>query len=394
MVSLSSINILGILIPIITMPILSRSLGIDTYGEYLLFMTILIFGHTITDYSVQYIGVRQASNHKYNNIKLSVIYINYQTLRLFLGSVYFLLSLSYSICFLNVHFTYWILYGGSLYLIGYVLTSAWFYLSIGNTKILIISSLFTKLINLLIIIFFIKKSDDIDLLILSTTLPLFISGFLLYLNIKLKFKLKFIFRAKNIYRYIIKGKNVFLGILSPNLYNSLPIIILGSISTPSEFSKFAIATRIIGLITSFQDIFARSVFPILSREKKNHIITLLKINSLFSVLAVVFILCFGEYFLYLFLGKDYANNIYLNILSISIIFIGFMNSFSDGFFLPKKYDLIYRNISIRISLISCTISFILILKFGILGGCIGITTARMLFSIDYFRTYYNLSKKV
>ncbi|HHJ1311364.1 TPA: lipopolysaccharide biosynthesis protein, partial [Proteus mirabilis] len=215
-----------------------------------------------------------------------------------------------------------------------------------------------------------------------------------YLNIKLKFKLKFIFRAKNIYRYIIKGKNVFLGILSPNLYNSLPIIILGSISTPSEFSKFAIATRIIGLITSFQDIFARSVFPILSREKKNHIITLLKINSLFSVLAVVFILCFGEYFLYLFLGKDYANNIYLNILSISIIFIGFMNSFSDGFFLPKKYDLIYRNISIRISLISCTISFILILKFGILGGCIGITTARMLFSIDYFRTYYNLSKKV
>ncbi|HEI8991969.1 TPA: oligosaccharide flippase family protein, partial [Proteus mirabilis] len=65
LVSLSSINILGILIPIITMPILSRSLGIDTYGEYLLFMTILIFGHTITDYSVQYIGVRQASNHKY-----------------------------------------------------------------------------------------------------------------------------------------------------------------------------------------------------------------------------------------------------------------------------------------------------------------------------------------
>ncbi|WP_311749503.1 oligosaccharide flippase family protein [Proteus terrae] len=392
-VSLSSINALGILIPIITMPILSRNLGMDTYGQYLLFMTILIFGHTITDYGVQYTGIRQASTYRYNNKKLSLVYVNYQTLRLFLATIYFLSSLIYSIYFLNINFTHWILYGGSLYLLGYVLTSAWLYLSIGKTKILIISSLFTKVINLLTIIFIIKNNDDVDLLIISTTLPLFISGCFLYCFIRFKLKLGLFLRPVSILPYIIKGKNVFLGVLAPNLYNSLPIIILGSISIASEFSKFAVATRIVGLITSFQDIFAKSIYPILSRDKKNHVSSLLKINTLFSLSSFLFILFFGEYSLGLFLGKDYSSNIYLLILSVSIIFLGFSNSFADGFFLPKKYDLIYRNISLRISLLSCAISFILIYHFGILGGCIAIVLARLLFSLDYFLTYHKLLKK-
>ncbi|TOP20771.1 hypothetical protein CGH20_25060, partial [Vibrio parahaemolyticus] len=68
------------LIPIITMPIITRAIGLELYGQYLLFVTMLTFGHTIIDYGVQYSGVRVAAKNRANKLALETAYADYQGL--------------------------------------------------------------------------------------------------------------------------------------------------------------------------------------------------------------------------------------------------------------------------------------------------------------------------
>ena len=50
---------LNLLIPLLTIPILSRVFGPSEYGVYLLILTIVTFGYTFIDYSSNYVGVRK-----------------------------------------------------------------------------------------------------------------------------------------------------------------------------------------------------------------------------------------------------------------------------------------------------------------------------------------------
>ncbi|MER5082564.1 oligosaccharide flippase family protein, partial [Providencia stuartii] len=84
------IDIMGMIIPIISMPILTRAIGAEQYGQYILFLSILIFGHTFIDYGIQYIGVRDIAKRRYSDISVKYIYEKYQGVRflfLFLYSI-------------------------------------------------------------------------------------------------------------------------------------------------------------------------------------------------------------------------------------------------------------------------------------------------------------------
>ena len=134
--SLGSIEIIGLLIPIISMPLLTSALGADMYGQYLLIMTILTFGNTIVDYGVQYSGVRDVSKNINNKKARDFLFSNYQAIRLFLSFIYIIIISFYFILFKSEFMMYiW----SSLipYIFGYFLSSPWFFLSINKTKILL-----------------------------------------------------------------------------------------------------------------------------------------------------------------------------------------------------------------------------------------------------------------
>ncbi|PHM62366.1 oligosaccharide flippase family protein [Xenorhabdus ishibashii] len=390
-ISLSSINILGILIPIMTMPVLAKSLGSNLYGQYLLFMTIIVFGHTIIDYGTQYTGIREASKARHHKKWIKIIYDGHQGTRWILSTLYIFACILYSYL-LKMDFIFnWIIFGGIPYFLGYILSSSWFYQAVGKSKELILYFIFPRIINLITIVICVKSPSDITYAVYSSTWPILISGIILFIKIKNNYKLSIINLSSSQF-FFKRGFNSFIGILLPNLYNSLPTIIMGGLFKPSEFAKFAIAIRLSGIAITVQEIIAKSIYPLLSRTKGNHVNKIIKINSLLSIPIIIVILLFGEKIITILLGNEYSKNIYLNILIVSIFFIGLSNSYSEGYFLPKGFDKIYRNISIRISLVSSLLSAILIYKYQITGGAVAIAIARILFFIDYRVNYIKIIK--
>ncbi|ELY3839020.1 oligosaccharide flippase family protein, partial [Cronobacter turicensis] len=78
---LALINALNILVPIITMPYLSRVLTPHGYGLFLLFSSVYVFSFIIMDYSSNITGVRAIAIEQ-NKIIQTKIFCEVQSLRL------------------------------------------------------------------------------------------------------------------------------------------------------------------------------------------------------------------------------------------------------------------------------------------------------------------------
>lgn len=391
--SFGAVDILGLLIPIVTMPILTRALGPSQYGVYMLLLTILYFGHTIIDYGTQYTSVRILANQRNNPEEVSLIYQETQGLRLFLCLLYTIGVISYSLFLSFDNAVLYTVLAASTYLFGYALTPLWFYQGIGAVDRAMKVSLAIKVLNLLVIVFAVSSPDDFDIVMASLCIPMLCGGIYLSYLASIKYHV-----APPTFSRLGKsfneGRDVFIGLLAPNFYNAIPTIALGSIYPPAEFAKFAIATRLASVIVTLQNVMAKAIYPVLAMLKDSQVNKLLLLNLIISIIPAIFIYIGGEWALGIFLGKDFSGvNTYLLILCVGIVFIGLSNAISQGYLLPNGHDRAYRNISLRVSFIAGIISFGFIYFYGLLGGAIAITIARAIFFLDYTAVYIKIIRR-
>lgn len=391
--SFGSIDILGLLIPIVTMPILTRGLGASQYGIYMLLLTIFYFGHTIIDYGTQFTSVRTLAKQRDNPEEIRRIYQDTQGLRLFLCLLYAIGAISYSLFLSFDNAVLYTVLGSLTYLLGYALTPLWFYQGIGAVDNAMKVSLAIKVVNLLVIIFMVSSPDDFDIVMASLCIPMLCGGIYLSYFASIKYHVAsptFSRLGKSLH----DGRDVFIGLLAPNFYNAIPTIALGSMYPPAEFAKFAIATRLASVIVTLQNVIAKAIYPVLAMLKDNKVNYLLLLNFIVSIIPAIIIYIGGEWALNIFLGNNFSGvNTYLLILCIGIVFIGLSNAISQGYLLPNGHDRVYRNISLRVSFISGVMSFGFIYFYGLLGGAIAITIARALFFFDYIFVYVKFTRR-
>ncbi|WP_421289527.1 oligosaccharide flippase family protein [Aeromonas veronii] len=385
--SFGSIDILGLLIPIVTMPILTRGLGPSQYGIYMLLLTIFYFGHTIIDYGTQFTSVRTLAKQRDNPEEIRRIYQDTQGLRLFLCLLYAIGAILYSLFLSFDNAVLYTVLGSLTYLFGYALTPLWFYQGIGAVDHAMKVSLAIKVVNLLVIILTVSSPDDFDIVMASLCIPMLFGG--IYLSYFASMKYHVAFPTFNrLGKSLHDGRDVFIGLLAPNFYNAIPTIALGSMYPPAEFANFAIATRLVAVIITVQNVIAKAVYPVVAMLKSNQVNKLLTVNFVVSIIPSILLYNYGEWVLSIFLGKEFSSvNSYLVILSVGVIFIGLSNSISQGYILPNGHDKIYRNISLRVSILAAIISVVSIYFYGLVGGAFAMTFARTLFFIDYWIVY-------
>ncbi|WP_421349304.1 lipopolysaccharide biosynthesis protein [Aeromonas veronii] len=390
--SFGAVDILGLLIPIITMPILTRALGPSQYGVYMLLLAILFFGHTIIDYGTQYTAVRKLANQRHNALEVSHIYKHTQGLRIFLCVFYSLGAILYSYFLSFDNAVLYILFASSTYLLGYALTPIWFFQGIGAVEQAMKVSLTIKLINLLVIIFAVNTPEDLNIVVASFCIPMFLGGVYLSRLAFVRYRVahpEFSQLKKSLY----EGRDVFIGLLAPNFYNAMPTIALGALYSPADFVNFAIASRLASVVVTIQDVAAKAIYPIIARVKESQVTKLLILNGLLSLIPILILFIFGDWILNIFLGKDFTEvNTYLVVFTIGVMFIGLSNAISKGYLLPHGYDSLYRDISLRVSIISAIVCIAGIYFWGLLGGALAITIARLTFFLDYARTYLKLRR--
>lgn len=389
LLSFGSMDILGLLIPIVTMPILTQALGPDMYGSLMLFMMILFFGHTIIDYGTHFTAVRALAKRRQKAKVLDLLFRKVQALRISLAFIYILSAIFYCFIFELEQQLYYLITYGVFYILGYAFVPSWFYQGLGNTIPLLRTSIVTKLTHLFAVLIFVKEPNDIYIVLSTFVFPMFFGGVWLSLQAKIKYKIGRLVWS-SVVRDIKLGKDVFLAILAPNFYNSIPTIILGTHFPPAQFAQYAIASKLMTVVIVSQNVLAKSVYPVLSTSKLNQTNKLLALNFFVTLAPITVIYFFGGEIIEVYLGEGYKDSSkYLTILSIGVMFLGLSNAISKGYFLPKGFDKLYRNIALRASLVSGCVALYLIGTMGLIGGAIALSFARLLFFIDYGYNYIN-----
>lgn len=396
LVSFGLIEVLGLLIPIITMPILVKSLGMDIYGIFILLITIIGFGNTFIDYGVQYTGVRDASRVKENTTDLKAIYEKTQGMRLFILFIYYALSSLYVYTFIEIEIEikFYFYFYGFISLMSSVLTSAWFYQSIGKVKILLYSTFISRIVSLTLIYFWIKEPSDIWLAFFAQTVPSFIAAVFVFLLLYRKYKINININIDSVFRELKKGINIFLGILAPNIYNTIPFILLGSFIEPAKFALLAIGIRLGSVLYAGMNVVAKSIFPVIAGKEIVKIRGLIFFNVLFSLLQLSIVYGLGEFAIFSIFGDGYEDVYnYLVILSISLLFVAISNALSQGYFIINKLDRIFRDVSIGVSILAAILTTMLIYFFGVIGFVYGIFGARLLTALCYLTIYQKTIKR-
>ncbi len=201
------------------------------------------------------------------------------------------------------------------------------------TKVTMVS----KLLNLIVIVFFVKNESDIGLALSAVTLPMFLGGVWLALHCKrcrgLQINIGF-----NFFSAMREGMSVFIGLLAPNFYNAIPTIALGTSYPPEQFAKFAVASRLCSVVISIQNILAKSVYPVLARMRESQVGRLVVANLAVSLPPLIYIYFFGEATLTFFLGDGFgSSNEYLTILMIGVVFVGLSNATVKGTFCRRGW---------------------------------------------------------
>ena len=378
-ISLSSVNLISLLIPILTLPILTRSLGVEGYGILMLINTVNLFGVVFIEYSSQTFGVREIKTEK----NIQFFFSELQSARLSLLLIYMVFVTIYMTFFVNYVDSIYIFFI-LMYLLGTYFTAHWFHLSNSDLLIVSILSISARLMNLFGIVFYVSALGDLFFCVFISTVPVFISGFTVYVYRRYKYKLKEL-KYVDPFPVLRNGFPMFVSDFAPNLYNNIPVIVYGSLSTPSQFALLSLSMRLVNVISLLQNIIMKSAYPLML-ERNVKLSLLVFANICLSLFLIALIFLYKDEVLIILTGGDsfFGALKLIDILLFGVFFNGLIYSFTFGYLYKAKVDVLLSKVMLKVCFLSSVLVFYLLYVYGDIGLVSGLTIARLLVSISLF----------
>lgn len=387
LISLSSLQIIGMILPLITLPYLIRVLGFDHYGIVILAITLINYFQSLTDFSFKITATRDVSVFRANQKKLNVIYSKVMIVKI----IFLLISLILITIIVLLYPTFYnerlVFFLSTLTLIGYTLFPEWFFQGIEKMKYITFLNIGIKLFFTICVFIFIKEKEDYWIYPLLQGLGLIGAGFVGQYIVVKTYKLRFILLKKQMVKNTIKSNvPIFINQFLPNLYNTTTTLLLGLITGSSLVGIYDSINKVVSLGITLLNIVSSVFFPFLNRRKeafnkyKNYMGGL-------SIVMVIGIIAVNP-LIFWYLNIEYDNAlIVLVLLTISIIGTTTYDIFGLNYFIIGRQDKLVMNNTIAASTIGFILAFPLINYFGIIGAALNLCISRFLMGSGLFLRY-------
>lgn len=382
---LSLLQVAGYIFPLITIPYLAVTIGVDGFGKIAFATAVIIWFQTIADWGFNYTATRDVAQNRNDREKVSKIFSNVLWSRVSLTLVSFgILMLLISIVPLFKD-NQLVLLVTFLMIPGHILFPDWFFQAVEKMKYITILNVLLKLIFTLLVFIFIKEKKDYYIQPLLTSFGYCICGIIaLYIIIK-KWHIRLFFpNLKDIINTIKNSFDVFLNNLAPNLYNSFSKTLLGFWGGSTANGLLDGGDKFSTIAYQFINLISRVFFPFLSRKIEKHKI-FATINLTIGVAVAMFLIIFAPYIIELFLSAEFSNSItVLRILAVSVFFMALSNTYGTNFLIIIHKERVLRNITIIVSLIGFVISIPLVYFYSYIGAATSICICRTLLGVCTF----------
>lgn len=388
-VSLSALQLIGMVLPLITLPYVLRVMGFEKYGIIVFATALVAYFQSLTDFSFKITAVRDVAIFKDSQNKLNLIYSKVITIK----TIFLLLSLLLIGLIVYLYppfYEYKLIYGlCMLSLVGHTLFPEWFFQGIEKMRYITYLNLGIKAFFTLCVFVFIKTEEDFWIYPLLQSAGLIGAGLVGQLMLIYKYKLKFIWLPKRIIKSTITSNfPIFVNQFLPTLYNNTSIFLLGLFSVPTMVGIYNSILIVINLGIALLGIVSRVFFPFLNRKKDaflNYKKMMLGIVSLMSICILV-----GHKLVFWYLNITHENAFWvLLILVIGLFGYTLANIFGLNYFIVHRQDKLVMKNTIRASVIGFLLAFPLVHFLGILGAAINLSFSRWMMGGGLYIKYLN-----
>lgn len=377
------------IVPLVSIPYVSRKLGVDNIGIYSYTYSIVYYFMLFTLLGINNYGVREISKLENDTDKRNIKFSEIYTLQLILGITMLILYNLLNFFVFNKYNSIFLIQ--NLFLISAILDINWLYFGLEKFKLTISRNIIIKVFSLILIFVFVKDKNDLCLytfimsfstLISQAYLWIFASKYVKFSKIKIN-NLKSVFKDCLI---------LFIPVLSYSIYRVMDKTMLGAISGTKSLGLYENAEKIINIPVSLITALGTVMLPSMSKTK-----SLKEFNEklyfsfklcLFIIVPIAFgLFSISKEFSILFFGKEFSESgIIIQFLIPSFIFSSIANVIRTNYLIPKKHDKIYVVSTLVGAFINFVCNIFLIPRFGYYGACVGTVCA------EFFVMLYQVIK--
>lgn len=367
-------QLLQIILPIITVPIISKSLGPDGVGKYNYTVSITSYFVLFAGLGLANYGVREIASVRDNKKKLSRKFWQLEGMNVI--TAFIVLVLFYLItCFLRYQQLYLI---ESIIVIASLLDISWFFIGIEDFKKISVANVIVKIISFILIVLFVKNSSDLFIYVSIISFSTLISQITLWFF--LFQRISFIaVPLREMTQHILPALHYFISKIAISLYTNLNKTLLGIFSTAVFVGYYSnsltFITMIVTLMTTLDEVLLPRMSNLYASKKKKSLENLLQISihtSLFVTIPMMFgVLVTNDKIVSCFFGAKFNFiKIVVPFFAPLVVIMPLGISIARQYLVPEGKVRNYNISVIVAAIISIVINLVLIPKIGIWGAVI------------------------
>ena len=372
-------QILVLILPLITTPYISRVLGAENIGIYSYTISIatyfILFGSLgVALYGQRQIAYEQKKAKKMSKTFWEIIILRFGTMTISMLIFYFVFvkgkqyQLYYKILFANCF------------------DISWFFQGLEEFKKTVTRNVIVKLISVISIFAFVKKTDDLGIYFWIYVLSTLFGNISLWAYLP-KYLKKTKVRQLNVAQHIKPTIGLFIPQIAIQVYTILDKTMIGTIVLDkSEVGYYEQSQKIIKMlltiVTSLGTVMLPRIASTFASGEKEKVTSYMN-KSFNMVFLLGFPLMFGiisvsKAFVPVFFGQGYDKvAILMKVISPIILLIGLSNVTGTQYLLPTKRQKEYTISVVCGAIINFIMNMCLIWKFGAIGASIGTVIAEL-----------------
>lgn len=392
--SLSALQAVTYVLPIIIIPYLFRVIGPERFGLIAFAQAFAQYFMILTDYGFSISATKEISLHRGEHAKVCHAFSSVMTVKLALACLS-LLIMAIIVYFVPRFRQDWLVYAFSFgAVVGNTIFPVWFFQGTEKMKYITNLNIAGGIILAVFIFSFVRQPRDYLMVPLANSSVFLITGLMGQYIVFRKFKLAFKFPGYESLRKQLKaGWDIFISIAAINAYTTTRVFIIGLLTNNTVTGFYSMAERIANFFQTFPLVsFSQALFPRLSkvfqRNKARALEFMRRIQHIttnFALLCLPLIFIFARQVVKAACGAAYPETVLsLRLLLVSVFFIC-SNAFRVQFLLVCGKAHIYSRIHVIMAMVGLPLTFLLIYAFSYAGAAIAtIAIEAGIFAITYF----------
>lgn len=384
-------QILVILLPLITAPYISRTLGATAVGVYSYTNSVAYYFLMIAMLGISNHGNRSVAAVRDNQEKLDYVFSSIFSLQFLTFAVAIVAYVIYALFLCKDNKMIVIIQ--LFYVMSGLFDVSWLFFGLEKFKLTVTRNILIKLGSVICIFIFVHTPDDLWKYTLIMSMGTLFSQLYLWAFVNKNIKFKYV-TLRDIFRNLKPVLILFIPVLAYSIYKVMDKIMLGNMSTYADVGYYQNAEKIInipmGIITALGTVMLPRMSNIIARGNADKVEQYIRISiKLVTVLcaAIAFgLMGISNVLAPVYLGEDFSScSSIIMFLSITVFFIAWANVIRTQYLIPCHYDRVYLFSTIIGAILNLLINYILIPRFKSNGAAIGTIIAE--FSVMFIQIF-------